>query len=309
MYIVFILISMVREFVWKQRFVQKHGQAEFVRNVMSHVLTAIGCLLYLVGNHVGLILANYGIFYGCDETCVRIGVQISNTLLITALLLFQLIPPFVNKAKVLTSKKITTNDHHMEHSSNWSPWKTTAQAMGFILQLDTWFTAVSNLPLDTVVLCPDYAINLAWGLYGVGLICWAALLVVMIIPGAVNVIKRPDSINVFQLVLACINLSVIWLISAGLLLGDNIQPLGCVFGCRTDVTFLLDNSTSSECQYETFHATRTTILFIVMISLALMAVGLIVHSHKKRQMSAHTSLSLDAAGNEGKIKVAETKDK
>lgn len=249
--------------------------------MLAHVLTAVGGLLYLVGNRIGLILINYGIFYGCGETCGEIGIEISTTLLITAILLFRLIPPFVNNVQVLIYKVV--KDPKNEHSSIWSPWKITAQAMGFILELDAWFTAVSDLPLEADNNCTNQAVNLAWGVFVISLVCWAVLLIVMVIPGAVDVIKNPESPQkLHQLVIACVNILAIWFISAGLLLADNVQPLGCVFDCFRDISFTMDNSTSSSCQYDTFHGIRTAILSIIIVSISLLAVGIIVHSHRKK---------------------------
>ena len=62
--------------------------------------------------------------------------------------------------------------------------------------------------------------------------------------------------------------------SGGYILPDNVQPLGCIFDCQTDLPYL--NSTI-ECHYYSFHATRIVIIAVVMIYLSSVTAILIVH--------------------------------
>ena len=154
----------------------------------------------------------------------------------------------------------------------WSPWKITAQSMSLLLEFDAWFTAVSDIPVKATIHCPSHDLYLAWILLIISLIIWAVLLVVIGLPGVIKAFRRKK--NRHKAVILCIILALIWASSGGYILADNVQPLGCMFDCQTDLQYL--NSTT-ECHYYSFHATRAVILAVVMIYLSSVTVILIVH--------------------------------
>ena len=244
--------------------------------------------MYLLGNHMSLIFQYYGEWYGCIESCMSLGINISSTFLITSILLFRLIPTFVNKAKVLSDHTITKSKENPKKSveNQWSPWKTTAQSLGFLLELDAWFTTVSDLPLESESYCPIYIIDLAWAMFVIGMTVWGALLILILVPGIISFHQRKEKTSI-QFILVCLNVFVLWVVSGMFLLTDNIQPLGCSFGChfeglrnQTSLNFE-SNDHHINCHYDALHSTRLAILFLTLMYYTSISIALVIHSWRK----------------------------
>ena len=292
LYILLILFIIARDFRRKERFLRKHSKSEFLTNLLANALTAVSGLMYLVGNHMSLIFQYHYEWYQCDDTCRDLGTEIASTFLITAILLFRLIPTFVNKVKILSDHAMgrhRTSARKKPDISSWSPWRTTAQALGFTLELDAWFTAVSDLPLQSQEYCPKYSIDLAWGTFVIGMIVWATLLIVILIPGIINLYQEEikETLRIIQFCLVCLNFLALWIVTAVFLLTDNIQPLGCAFGCHTED---LRNQTISNfqvgtndiiCHYDALHSTRLVVLLLVLIYYTAASIALVFHSWRK----------------------------
>ena len=239
---------------------------------------------------MSLIFQYYGEWYGCVESCMSLGINISSTFLITSILLFRLIPTFVNKAKVLSDHTMDKLDESSKKSVeyHWSPWKTTAQSLGYLLELDAWFTTVSDLPLESESYCPQYIIDLAWAMFIIGMIVWGALLILILIPGIISFHQRKEKTSV-QFFIVCLNVVVLWVVSGTFLLTDNIQPLGCSFGChleglrnQTSLNFESnDHHHLINCHYDALHSTRLATLFLALVYYTSVSVALVIHSWRK----------------------------
>lgn len=221
---------------------------------------------------------------------MSLGINISSTFLITSILLFRLIPTFVNKAKVLSDHTMDKLDESSKKSVeyHWSPWKTTAQSLGYLLELDAWFTTVSDLPLESESYCPQYIIDLAWAMFIIGMIVWGALLILILIPGIISFHQRKEKTSV-QFFIVCLNVVVLWVVSGTFLLTDNIQPLGCSFGChleglRNQTSLNLESNDHNHlinCHYDALHSTRLATLFLALVYYTSVSVALVIHSWRK----------------------------
>ena len=278
--VIFIFFSLVIIFgtiVSRERIILKKSKTAFPTIVVAHVLTAIAGVSYLLGNRIGIIFAYYGHLFSCNDECRESMIEVGNTLIIFSILLLTLTPPFINKIDMLTIH-VVKDTHSIKENKEplWSPWKITAQSLALMLDLDAWFTAVSDIPgKEAPRYCPFYEMYLEWGLFAVSLIIWAVLLVVIGLPGFIKVYRTKE--NGHKAAIICVILALIWVASGGYLLGDNTQPLGCAFDCYTDLPYLNVNHTRIDCNYEAFHATRATILFIILIFLTSVTVTLVVH--------------------------------
>ena len=279
-YIAFSCVVIIGTLVLRKKLLKKHTKAEYITIVVAHVMTALAGLFYLIGNKFGVIFVSYGNVVGCGNNCQKLFTESDETCLILAILLFSLTPSYVNKTKVLSDHVISEEEPNIVHHQNiWSPWKVTAQSMALMLEFDAWFSAVSDISLNTNISCPSQELYFSWALFGASLTIWAILLIIMVFPGVIKVIKlgtRKYFIKVFFL---CIIVGFIWVSSGGLILADNTQPFGCVFGCHTNLPS--ENSTDSDCQFVQFHATRFVILFAIFIYLSSLAITLIIHWFKK----------------------------
>ena len=278
--IIFIIFSLVIIFgtiASRERIILKKSKTAFPTIVVAHVITALAGVSYLLGNRIGIIFAYYGHLLSCDHGCRESMIEIGNTLIIFSILLLTLTPPFVNKVNTLTIYVIKDTQSIKENKEPlWSPWKITAQSMALMLDFDAWFTAVSDIPeREAPIHCPFHEMYLEWGLFAISLIIWAALLVVIGLPGVIKVYRTKE--NRHKAAILCIILALIWVASGGYLLSNNTQPLGCAFDCYTDLPHLNINHTTIDCHYEAFHATRATILFIILIFLSSVTVTLVVH--------------------------------
>ena len=278
--IIFIVISLVVIFgtiISRERIISKKGKTNFPTIVVAHVLTALAGVSYLLGNKIGIIFAFYGQYLNCDDNCSEGLIEMGNTLIIFTILLLTLTPLFVNKINVLTIHVLEDTDSIKENKDRlWSPWKIIAQSLALMLDLDAWFTAISDIPEKEAPLhCPVYEMSLEWSMFVVSLIIWGILLVVIGLPGIIKAYRTKE--NGHKAVILCVILALIWVVSGGYVLADNTQPLACTFGCYTDLPYLYINDTSIDCHYEAFHSTRAIILFIVLIFLTSMTITLIVH--------------------------------
>ena len=278
---IFILFSLVVIFgtiISRERIISKKSKTDFPTIIVIHVLNSLAGVSYLLGNKIGIIFAFYGQYLNCDDECKEILIEIGNTLIIFSILLLTLTPLFVNKINILTIH-VAEYTHFIKENKDCllSPWKITAQSLALILDLDAWFTAVSDIPEMEAHIhyCPIYEICLEWSLFVISLIIWAMLVVVIGSPYIIKSYKIKE--NRHKAVFLCIILALIWVVSGGYILADNTQPLGCTFGCYTDLPYLNINDTSIDCHYEAFHSTRAIILFIISIFLTSMAVTLIVY--------------------------------
>ena len=278
--IIFIVISLIVIFgtiISRERIISKKGKTDFPTIVVAHVLTALAGVSYLLGNRIGIIFAFYGQYLNCDDECRDILIEMSHTLIIFSILMLTLTPPFVNKINVLTIHVVKDTDSIKKNKDRlWSPWKILAQSLALMLELDAWFTAVSGIPeKEAPIHCPIYQMFLEWSLFVISLIIWAILLVVIGLPGIIKAYRTKE--NGHKAVILFIILALIWVASGGYILADNTQPLGCAFGCYTDLPYLNINDTSIDCHYEAFHSTRATILFIILIFSTSLTITLIVH--------------------------------
>ena len=279
-YITFSFGVIIGTFVLRKKLLKKHTKAEYVTMVVAYVMTALAGLFYLIGNRFGVIFVSYGHVVGCESNCQRLFMESDETCLILAILLFSLTPSYVNKTKVLSDHVITEHEPNgVRRQPIWSPWKVTAQSMAHMLEFDAWFSAVSDIPLGTNISCPSQELYFSWALFGASLTIWAILLIIMVTPGVIKVIKLGNKKYFKKVFILCIIVGLIWISSGGLILADNTQPFGCVFGCHTNLAS--DNSTNAGCQFVEFHVTRFVILFIIFIYLLSLAVTLTAHWCKK----------------------------
>ena len=279
-YIIFSLVIIVGTIISRETIILKKSKTHFITIVVAHVLTALAGVSYLLGNKIGTIFANYGEYLNCNNKCREILDEIGNTLVILSILLLTLTPPLVNKINVLSSH-VVKDTHSIKEDKEplWSPWKIIVQSLALILDLDAWFTAVSGIPIKATIYCPFHEKCLEWSLFVISLIVWAMLVVVIGLPYIIKTYKTKE--NRHKALILCIILALIWVTSGGYLLADNTQPLGCAFGCYTDIPYLNISGTTIECHYEAFHITRATVLFIVLIFLTSLTITLIVHRCQK----------------------------
>ena len=275
-FIIFSLVIIFGTIIFRERIILKKSKTHFITIVVSYVLTALAGVSYLLGNRIGTVFFNYGEYLNCDNKCREIVDEMGNTLVILAILLLTLTPLLVNKINML-SIHVVKDTHSINEDKEplWSPWKIIVQSLALILDLDAWFTAVSGIPIKVTIYCPFHEKCLEWSVFVISLIVWAMLVVVIGLP-YINIAYKTKE-NRHKAVILCIILALIWVASGGYLLVDNTQPLGCTFGCYTDLPHLNINYTTIDCHYEAFHTTRATILFIILIFLTSMTITLVVH--------------------------------
>ena len=280
-FIIFSLVIIFATIASRERIIIKKSKTAFPTIVVAHVITALAGVSYLLGNRIGVIFAYYGEYFSCDNRCGEIMIEIGNTLIIFSILLLTLTPPFVSKVNTLTIH-IVKDTHSIKENKEplWSPWKITAQSLALMLDFDAWFTAVSDIPeRNAPIHCPFHEMYLEWGLFAISLIIWAVLLVVIGLPGVIKVYRTKE--NRYKAAILCVVLALIWVASGGYLLSNNTQPFGCAFDCYTDLPYLNINDTTIDCHYEAFHATRATILFMILIFFSSVTVTLVVHWYQK----------------------------
>ena len=279
-YITFALVIIIGTLMLRTKLLKKHTKAEYITIVVAYVMTALAGLFYLIGNKFGVIFVSYGDIVGCENNCQRLFMESDETCLILAILLFSLTPKYINKTKILSDHIIGEHEPNTISSHPvWSPWKVTAHSMALMLEFDAWFSAVSDIPLSIKISCPSQELYFSWALFAASLTVWAILLIIMVIPGVIKVMKLGNKKYFIKVFILCIIVGFIWVSSAGLILADNTQPFGCVFGCHTNLPS--ENSTNMDCQFVQFHVTRFLILCAIFIYLLSLTVSLIVHWCKK----------------------------
>ena len=245
-----------------------------VIKLLGHVLTAIAGLFYLLGDNITTIVLEYKDQLNCDcETeCVNIVANIATAMLVIAILIFRLTPPFLTKLKAFANT-------HSSKETQWSYWRVTAQSVALIIELDAWFSAVAEKPLKSPKYCPTHELGLAWVLYAVSLLLFLMYLTLVAVPAVTEAVK--GKLKKIVPIKTGVTLGIIWLCSSITLLSGNYQPLGCVFGCdqlAADMENECDiNGDNTTCNRSAHIGTRTGLLLLNNVMLVTIIALLICH--------------------------------
>ena len=270
LYIIFSIGVILTTFAFKR----KKSKKELVIAIIAHSITAIAGLMYLFGDDITTILVLYSNEFECNENCRLVFQAVGRALLISAILFFRLTPAFVNKSTVVMN---LVSDEHISQPS-WSPWKATAQSVALIVELDAWFSAVAELPLHADTYCPVHELIVSWVLYGISLVIWAVLLLLIMTPGIIKAMGKCQE-NICKIFSICGVIMVIWFCSAVLILADNSQPIGCLFNCDLHVESI--NNRTDTCNERRFYGATIGLNILVLILLSTITVALLIHWVKK----------------------------
>ena len=269
LYIIFSIGVILTTFAFKR----KKSRKELAVAIIAHSITAVAGLMYLVGDDITTVFVLYSNEFECNEDCRLVFQAVGRALLISAILFFRLTPAFVNKSTVVMN---LVSDEQISHPS-WSPWKATAQSVALIVELDAWFSAVAELPLHADTYCPVHELIVSWVLYGVSLVIWAVLLLLIVTPGIIKAMGKCQE-NVCKTFAIFGVIVVIWFCSAVLILADNSQPIGCLFNCDLYVSIINRTDTCNERRY---YGTTVCLNTLVLILLSTITVALFIHWAKK----------------------------
>ena len=282
-YIVLSLLIIIKT-VLEHRF-SKVPKKLLVIKLLGHVLTAIAGLFYLLGDNITTIVLEYKDQLNCtiDQECVTIVADIATAMLIMAALIFRLTPPFVTKLKGLTD---TLSSEEMQEPK-WSYWRVTAQSVALITELDAWFSAVAEKPLESPTYCPTHELGLAWVLYVVSLLLFLIFLILAAAPAVIEAVK--GKLKKIVPIKTGVTLGIIWLCCSITLLSDNYQPLGCVFGCDQVMGDTAEPNTT--CLEKAYIGTRLGLLILDNVMLIVIVAMLIGHWYVKAKLHYCTRTS------------------
>ena len=281
LYIVISIGAVSSTIINKQRFSKLKEQKRLLIVILGHIITTVAGLAYLIGDNIAQFVTNYQSDLGCSTKCLESVGNAGSTLLVISLVLFGIVPTFIHGATTVSN---LVYDVRVNLGYFWSPWRAAGHSIALIVQLDAWFSIISGLQTNSDSFCPSNELDILWVLYGVTIVIWGTVLVVIFAPGIIEAIMNKKMIyrKIFKITLIAV---VIWFCSGVAIIADNDQPIGCLFECD----FTTENRTNV-CKEVAQHGTRIGLLFIALIPLAVMSFSIFVHWIKKmRQLYSTTS--------------------
>lgn len=263
-----------------------------VIKTLSHMLIGIAGMFYLLGNHLTNIFFVYREELDCDVGCASAINDTANALVLVAILIFRLVPPFVIKMK-----------NRMETPSEqpkWSYWRTTAYSLALVIELDAWYLVVAATVLESSPKhCEVFRLVFVLTLYSLILLVFLIFLTLVAIPVAIKAML--GKVSKMAPVSTGITLGLIWFCCALSLLADNEQPLGCCFGC--DHTHIgNETELQTKCLEESFVGTRVGLLLLDMVLLVAMVTTLIAYGCINARMQRNESLTISFTTQSGNAK-------
>ena len=255
LYIVCSFIIIFAVIYYRKEFSRTKTKLDIIVALLTHVLSLIAGTAFLIGDDITPLIRNLSEQLKCDEQCLETVEDVGTVLLIIAILLFRLTPSFTTKIQLL-GDEVSAEKLRKQSLSSWS---NIAFSFSIIVELDAWFSTVANLPLQSEFFCPMHELALTWILYSASLIIFAILLAVILSP-SISYALKTNKKKLTSVALPSVVIILMWSFSALLLVGENTQPLGCLFQC--DIT--TDNSTNTSCKPEAYHGTRVAILALCM---------------------------------------------
>ena len=260
---------------YRTLYLKKESEGDFTIDLGKRFLTGIASLLYYVGSNLDTVMQNFGISLGCGTDCQNNINDISTVLLVMSLVAFTMLPSLSDKAKALRDTVYTPK----EDEWSWSFWKNTEHAISMIIEVDGWFSTVTDLTSNSSSYCPSLELAIARVLYGVIIVVWIGFVVITYGPGFVLISKRKShkKKTYIGLILVCI---ILCIFPSLYLFANNDQPSGCLFGC--DVS---SDTQDRVCYNTAYRVTRASLLFLMFIVLLLLVSGMIVNGLHNLAMS------------------------
>ena len=255
LYIVCSFIIILAVIYYRREFSRTKTKLDITVALLTHVISLIAGAAFLIGDDITPLIRNLDEQLKCDEQCLETVEDAGTVLLIIAILLFRLTPSFTTKIQLL-GNELSAEKLRKQSLSSWS---NIAFSFSIIVELDAWFSTVANLPLQSDFFCPMHELAITWLLYSASLIIFALLLAVILSP-SISYALKTNKKKLTSVALPSVVIIMMWSFTALLLVGENTQPLGCLFQCDIST----DNSTSTSCKPEAYHGTRIAILGLCM---------------------------------------------
>ena len=241
---------------------------QFVSSLLLKVTAWIGGLCYLGGSNIRTIFALNASDFDCDETCQDKISETSTLLLVMASLLFTINEICSGKILLLLRSVTHSTDTGDDEDDKFMIWARTAECIAFIRVFDSSFTTVASLPesiqrsntIPNGALCSTHEEVIIWFMYVLLLIIWAIVLIIIMSPGIAEAIRGRNMKSIIQ---TCLVTLTIFFATETLLMGGNLDPLGCEFNCN-----IYSANFTIECDTNGFHATRYTTLLVSFLLLA-----------------------------------------
>lgn len=259
--------------VQKHRPIPKYLKLKQGSNLAVKISALIGGLCYLIGNNIQPIFALNTSTFECDNDCLNAVGDASTLLLVVASLLFSVNEIYGKKPMEVLLRSIVGKPPEQEsdggEEDDWPIWAKTAESIAFIRVFDSSFSTIASLPGNNDTSCPTHMVVTTWLMFGILLIIWAILLIVIYLPGAIDAWRKR---NTKRIVVNFLVKFAILFSTALILLGSNLGPLGCLFNCNiyNQSFFTVD------CDRNGFHATRITLLLLAIALLLPEAIYMLI---------------------------------
>ena len=257
---------------------------EYQATITSQVLVAIAGLLYYFGDNFSDYMSAYGHQFNCDSSCSDSIDHVTDGMLYISLLMFTFIPLLIERLNIVGKREVKYTEKW-----HWAVARDTGHAFALIVDLDAWFTAIASVSYSSPNFCSSSDTILSWNMYGLSLLIWAVVLILIYAPGIYLALYQTPK-NIKKVILYIFLIVILWTTAATILFADNPQPMGCLFGC--DYATNIPNGTV--CRIEQFHYTRSILLgavtivlaIVVTISTSLRVGTMLIFNANKRKESA-----------------------
>lgn len=246
--------------------IPKHLKLKSGSALAVKISALIGGLCYLVGNNIQPIFALNATSFNCDQSCLNAVGDASTLLLVIASLLFAVNEiygkkPVVALLRAILGPEFVPPEDDGADVPGWPIWARTADSIAFIRVFDSSFSTIASLPSTSDTSCPTHIVVTTWLMYGILLIIWAILLILIYLPGMIKSWRMRDTKKIIQNIL--VKFAILFS-TALILLGSNLGPLGCIFNCDIyNMQFF-----TADCDRSGFHATRIALLLLAIILLS-----------------------------------------
>ena len=249
----------------KSKPITVHKKHTFASSSFVRVSGLVAGLFYLVGSNI----TDVSILFGCGSSCIEAINDVSTILQAISLVLFAIIE--IHSGKIHQFIKVFTNTLVSDSAitTEWLIWVKTAEIIAFSRIFDEAFSTIADLPTDEEEVCLTHENFTIWFMYVLLLLMWAILIGIIMIPGTVLAIRNKNTLQ-FSL---CLAISIaVFLFLAFLLIGNNNEPLGCVFSCD-----VFNENITATCDQNGFHGTRISLSTLSLILISILCTGLAIH--------------------------------
>ena len=247
----------------KTRPIPMDEKNKFIATGITKSSAWIGGLFYLAGSNIQHIITLNPNDFNCDLTCLHEVGDTSTVLLVIASLLFTINEIHSGKMLILirdvTCSLVNGDDDDDDDQEDWLTWARTAECLSFIRVFDSSFTTVASLPNHQVNAnqCSRFEVGIIWSMYGVLMVVWGLLLIVIMGPGVHMSWKKRQ---ITKIILKYSIAFVIFFATGSLLIGSNLEPLGCNFNCN-----IYSANFTEECDLNYYHGTRMSLLLLSLV--------------------------------------------